>query len=132
MFSFAHQILLTDRTGVICFFLEPQVPDKIKRYFALAMSVSEPRVAGVRKSRALTPFPFHFERLPRISDHSVLAFWLAAYGRFECRSKMMSTIALKKSKREPGSTYSRGKSSAAKILGTRTHCCCNGRHNHRK
>ena len=27
-------MLLTDRTGVICFFLATQVPDKIKRYFA--------------------------------------------------------------------------------------------------
>ena len=38
VFSVARQILLTDRTGVICFFLATQVPDKIKRYFARAMS----------------------------------------------------------------------------------------------
>ena len=31
---------------------------------------------------------------PPISDHSVFAFWLVAYGRFECRSKMMSTIGM--------------------------------------
>ena len=41
VFSVAHQILLTDRTGVICFFLATQVPDKIKRYFACAMSESK-------------------------------------------------------------------------------------------
>ena len=29
VFSVAHQILLTDRTGVTCFFLATQVPDKI-------------------------------------------------------------------------------------------------------
>ena len=38
VFSVAHQMLLTDRTGVTCFFLATQVPDKIKRYFARAMS----------------------------------------------------------------------------------------------
>ena len=31
---------------------------------------------------------------PLISDHPVFAFWLVAYGRFECRSKMMSTIGM--------------------------------------
>ena len=34
-------MLLTDRTGVTRFFLATQVADKIKRYFARAMSESK-------------------------------------------------------------------------------------------
>ena len=34
------------------------------------------------------------KRPPVISEHSVFAFWFVAYGRFECRSKMMSRIGM--------------------------------------
>ena len=94
------------------------------------------------------PWPLWFDSCKRpnpISDHSVFAFWLVAYGRFECISNMMSTKVwfrgLKKCKREPTfefgcghlgfytrvqarvNLFFRGKSRAAKILGTRIHCC---------
>ena len=73
------------------------------------------------------PWPLWFDSCKRpnpISDHSVFAFWLVAYGKFECRSKMMSTIGM--CKREPTFDFGCGHlgfSSAAKILGTRIHCC---------
>ena len=48
-------------------------------------------------SRKKPPWPLWFDSCKRpnpISDHSVFAFWLVAYGRFECISKMMSTIGM--------------------------------------
>ena len=104
----------------------------------------ESHISYVRGSfRGRNPLWFDSsKRPPVISEHSVFAFWFIAYGRFECRSKMMSTIGMfqgaeKKSKREPTfdfgcgqlrfyirvNLFFRGKSSAAKILGTKTHCC---------
>ena len=48
-------------------------------------------------SRKKPPWPLWFDSCKRpnpIRDHSVFAFWLVAYGRFECISNMMSTIGM--------------------------------------
>ena len=72
------------------------------------------------------------------NDHKrPLSLWLVAYGRFECRSKMISTIGMTQGAENVQkrtkfrfwvwsfrvNLFFRGKSSAAKFLGTRTHCC---------
>ena len=50
-------MVLTDRTGVICFFLATQVPDEIKRYFARAMSESKAENAAMIHFYQVCMFP---------------------------------------------------------------------------
>ena len=73
-----------------------------------------------------------YKRSPSINDHSVFAFSLVANGRFECRSNRYDSGRRKRPKQNELSILGvvnwvslifRAKSSAAKFLGTRTHCC---------